>query len=42
MYKTGEIPRKGYTDPAKTDWVFAESLCAPGQVPQFVDDGASS
>lgn len=42
MYKTGEVPRKGYTEPGKADWVFAESLCDPGEVPQFVDDGAAS
>lgn len=42
MYKTGDVPRKGYTEPAKTQWVFAESLCDPGEVPQFVDDGVAS
>lgn len=42
MYKTGEVPRKGYTDPLKTDWVFAESICEGGLVPQFVDDGVAS
>lgn len=42
MYKTGEIPRKGYADPLKVDWVFAEELCDPGEVPQFVDDGVAS
>ena len=24
MYKTGEVPRKGYAEPAKVEWVFAE------------------
>jgi len=24
MYKTGEIPRKGYADPLEVEWVFAE------------------
>jgi hypothetical protein len=33
MYKNGEVPRKGYQDPAKTEWVFAETLCDPGEVP---------
>ena len=33
MYKTGEIPRKGYPDPAKCDWVFGEDLCDPGETP---------
>jgi len=28
MYKTGEIPRKGYQEPSKTDWVNAQELCA--------------
>ena len=42
MYKTGEVPRKGYPEPAKCEWVFAESLCDPGEVPQFVDDGVAS
>lgn len=30
MYKTGEIPRKGYTKPANTAWVHADKLC-PGK-----------
>ena len=42
MYKTGEIPRKGYPDPQKCDWVFGEDLCDPGEKPQFVDDGVAS
>jgi len=45
MYKTGEIPRKGYADPREVDWVFVDELCelAGNQSkPQFVDDGASS
>ena len=42
MYKTGEIPRKGLPDPKNVDWQFANQLCAPGQVPQFVDDGVAS
>jgi len=41
MYKTGEIPRKGYPNPKKVEWVFAEALCDPGEVPQFVDDGVA-
>ena len=31
MYKTGEMPRKGYPDPGSCEWVFADELCAPGQ-----------
>lgn len=27
MYKTGEIPRKGYADPREVDWVFVDELC---------------
>lgn len=42
MYKTGEVPRKGYTEPNKTQWVYAETLCDPGEFPQFVDDGVAS
>lgn len=42
MYKTGEMPRKGYPNPKKVEWVFAESLCDPGEKPQFVDDGVAS
>jgi len=42
MYKTGTVPRKGYAEPREVDWVFAESLCQPGQKPQFVDDGVAS
>lgn len=33
MYKTGEVPRKGYTEPAKAQWVTAEALCDPGEIP---------
>jgi len=42
MYKTGEMPKKGYPNPKKVEWVYAESLCDPGEKPQFVDDGVSS
>jgi len=42
MYKTGEVPRKGYPEPRECEWVFAEALCDPGEVPQFVDDGVAS
>lgn len=42
MYKNGDVPRKGYTEPKMANWVFAETLCDPGEVPQFVDDGVSS
>lgn len=39
MYKTGEVPRKGYAKPSSVEWVHAERLCPPGKKPQFVDDG---
>ena len=42
MYKDGTVPQKGYKEPEEVEWVFAEQLCDPGEVPQFVDDGASS
>ena len=42
MYKSGNIPKKGYHDPKDVEWVFAESLCDPGEEPQFVDDGVAS
>jgi hypothetical protein len=28
MYKTGEIPRKGYPDPRETEFAWAEDICA--------------
>ena len=40
LYKTGEVPRKGYPDPRKVKWVYAEEIC--GGDAQFVDDGAAS
>mmetsp|Transcript_34836 Transcript_34836/g.53486 ORF Transcript_34836/g.53486 Transcript_34836/m.53486 type:complete len:305 (+) Transcript_34836:1100-2014(+) len=42
MYKTGEPPRKGYPEGKEVEWVFAESLCDEGEIPQFVDDGVAS
>lgn len=44
MYKTGEIPRKGYADPKDVDFVSASEICAHfGKPhPQFVDDGVGS
>lgn len=43
MYKTGKVPRKGYPDPAKTSWVYADELKAnKGIQCQFVDDGVAS
>lgn len=42
MYKTGDIPRKGYQDPAKTDWVNIEDIIGKGETAQFVDDGVAS
>lgn len=32
MYKTG-VPPKGYPDAADCEWVHADQLCKPGQVP---------
>jgi hypothetical protein len=26
MYKTGEPPRKGYTDPHQVEWMYAQEL----------------
>jgi hypothetical protein len=40
MYRNGEIPRKGYTDPLKVDWLYVENLC--GFKTQFVSYGAAS
>jgi len=40
MYKTGEIPRKGYQDPKKTDWPFIKDISK--KPPQFIDDGVAS
>lgn len=42
MYKTGEIPRKGYQDPKKTIWPFIKDVCPKGKSPQFIDDGVAS
>jgi hypothetical protein len=33
MYKTGEIPKKGYPEPSEVKWVHAETLCKKGQKP---------
>jgi len=30
MYKTGEVPRKGYPKPSTVEWVHAERLCKAG------------
>lgn len=38
----GEPPQKGYIEPEKVEWVFAEKLCDPGEYPQFLDDSASA
>jgi hypothetical protein len=27
MYKTGEMPRKGYPNPKKVSWMYADQLC---------------
>ena len=42
LYCNGVIPQKGYTEPDDIKWVYAEELCDPGEIPQFVDDGAGS
>ena len=31
MYKTGEIPKKGYPKPANVEWVHAHKICPPGK-----------
>jgi len=41
LYKTGEVPRKGYPEPGKVEWANVEDLCKP-KPPQFVDDGLAS
>ena len=41
MYKTG-VPPLGYPAPDECKWVYSETLCDPGEQPQFVDDGAAS
>jgi len=42
LYKNGRLPAKGFTKPDDIEWAYAETLCDPGEVPQFVDDGAAS
>jgi len=43
LYKTGEIPRKGYADPREVEFISAETICAErGMTAQFVDDGVAS
>jgi hypothetical protein len=42
LYKDGQVPEKGYTEPEEIEWVYADALCDPGETPQFVDDGAAS
>jgi calpain, invertebrate len=43
LYKTGEIPRKGYADPKDVEFIYADELCEPkGLIAQFVDDGVAS
>lgn len=40
MYRNGEIPRKGYTDPLKVDWLYIDKLC--GTATEFVSAGVGS
>jgi hypothetical protein len=42
MYKTGEPPSRVHPDPNQTEWVFIDTLCKPGEVLKFVDEGFSS
>jgi hypothetical protein len=42
MYKTGEPPSRVHPDPLQTEWVFADSLCKPGETLKFNDSGFSS
>jgi len=42
MYKEGKIPSPGYPEPDTVEWVSADEICEPGEVPQFVDDGAGA
>ena len=36
LYKTGEVPQKGYVEPDDIEWVFAEELSK--ETPQFIDN----
>jgi hypothetical protein len=42
MYKEGKIPSPGYPEPDTVEWVSADQFCEPGEVPQFIDDGAGA
>ena len=42
MYKEDKIPSPGYPEPDTVEWVSADEICEPGEVPQFVDDGAGA
>jgi hypothetical protein len=43
LYKTGEIPRKGYADPRDVEFISCETIAAErGLMAQFVDDGVAS
>jgi hypothetical protein len=43
IYKTKEIPCKGYPEPDTIKWLSAEEICKEsGKLPQFVDDGAGA
>lgn len=39
LYKDGNVPQKGYPEPEKVEWAFAEQLCDSGEKVQFVNDG---
>ena len=52
MYKTGEVPRKGYADPKNVEWMYAQEYInmitelkgknKKAAKIQFVDDGVAS
>jgi len=44
MYKTGEVPKKGYPKPSSVTWEHAQKVCTDPKNPnpQFVDDGVGS
>ena len=39
LYKTGEVPRRGYPEPRNVEWVYAENLVDDAE---FIKAGAAS
>jgi hypothetical protein len=42
LYKTGEVPQKGYAEPEEVEWTNIANIIGKGTVAQFVDDGAGA